>query len=686
MKVTKLLAFVICVFSVNLSLSQESFKHLNKADKAYYSANYKKAVKHYAKALETDTSLHILRYMGKSLLQDGDMVNAANYLEMVALDPSAIPLDYLDYAQCLKRLGAYDSAIDWFEKYREIYPLDLRARNHSLSSYHFKHLSRNSKNPYSFSLKLNDAESILGVTKYKTGVIFSMTDSNGSADFMGSPEVYLDLFYAKVNSEMEFEKVKYLPFNINSNLNDGPASYSETLLTLAFSSNKYVENAQNTLVSRLQIFFSSDESGKWSNPKAFEYNSASYSVAHPAFSPEGDKLFFISDMPGGLGGMDIYMCSLTNDGWSVPLNLGSEINTEADEVFPFVSEGGVLYFSSEGHAGLGGLDVFKSYPFEEFWTKPENIGSPVNSRYDDFGFTKFSNSQAYFISDRIGGEGQADVYYLDLNRFKEFFSVPTKLIESDLVSPITVENLKTNEKETIESSSLEDLVLDVSESGYRVSWNHLGIKKQIIITGKRNENGEYEMFLEGLEGLQVSDFVSTIELIGQPNPEEIKIDQKVWTYLSPAVRKSLSSFETQVPNYAAGADNVIFLDKNGIELVKETYPKSEPLTGKEIFFLDESKANSIIEYKETLDQFIFIYQENRGTENLAIKLVENKEADPSKMEEFGELVENYLIEKGVSPEKINLSWIENTKVLKTEELAAFFEIYITVDSEFSFLE
>jgi outer membrane protein OmpA-like peptidoglycan-associated protein len=145
-------------------------------------------------------------------------------------------------------------------------------------------------------------------------------------------------------------------------------------------------------------------------PEEMPFNSDNYSCGHPSLSVNDSVLYFTSDMPGGYGGADIYLSERTDSGWTAPRNLGPEINTEGNEMFPYIHESGVLYFASNGHLGLGGLDIFKAIPNNEKF-QIENMGYPLNSKYDDFSLTMDEEQKGgYFASNREGGKGDDDIY------------------------------------------------------------------------------------------------------------------------------------------------------------------------------------------------------------------------------------------------------------------------------------
>jgi outer membrane protein OmpA-like peptidoglycan-associated protein len=186
---------------------------------------------------------------------------------------------------------------------------------------------------------------------------------------------------------------------------------------MIFTRNNYKEKAKDGSVN-LQLFSANFVNEKWTNEHPLPFNDKEYSVGHPSLSPDGKTLFFASNMPGGVGGTDIYKSAKQANGtWSTPENLGEDINTEGNEMFPFYHASGILFFASDGHVGLGGLDIFlaqeKSNGFEEI----KNLGAPVNTNKDDFAFIVDKQMKSgYFSSNRDGGKGDDDIYSFNLLR------------------------------------------------------------------------------------------------------------------------------------------------------------------------------------------------------------------------------------------------------------------------------
>ena len=251
----------------------------------------------------------------------------------------------------------------------------------------------------------------------KDQMVFSSSRDSSflvSRKYKWNNQPYLDLYIGKRDSmERDVENVKKLSPAINTKYHEASASFSPDGQTVYFTRNNYKKKLRrdDDGVNHLTLFRSVKENGKWSRPKELPFNSKNYSTGHPAVSPDGKKLYFVSDMPGGLGGTDIYVVDIYEDGeYSKPRNLGTAVNSRRKEMFPYVS-GNALYFSSNRSDGYGGLDVYQSnYRYGEF-DLAVNLGEPINSRRDDFSFIIDEEKKSgYFASNRPGGKGSDDIY------------------------------------------------------------------------------------------------------------------------------------------------------------------------------------------------------------------------------------------------------------------------------------
>ena len=265
---------------------------------------------------------------------------------------------------------------------------------------------------------------------------------------------YLDLYVAKVNKESQEVKnaIKFSK-KINTKYHEASVTFSPDNETMYFTRNNYGKKLKRDKngINNLKIYSSKKVDGEWTEAKELPFNSDAFSTGHPALSPDGKQLYFVSDRPGSLGETDLFVVDVLGSGsFSEPRNLGPEINTERKEMFPFINNK-KLYFSSNGHVGLGGLDIYE-VPFddENGFLEVKNMGKPVNSKKDDFSFIINEETQkGYFASNRRGGKGDDDIYSFsrlipeEIN-YNAIAGVVTELISGDVMPESLVTLLDEN--------------------------------------------------------------------------------------------------------------------------------------------------------------------------------------------------------------------------------------------------
>jgi outer membrane protein OmpA-like peptidoglycan-associated protein len=235
---------------------------------------------------------------------------------------------------------------------------------------------------------------------------------------MWNGQGFLDLYFIDSSTNLKPRILKKL----SPKFHEGPICFSSDKSKVYITKNnisKLRSAKSNSGILNIKLYIADlDSSGNWSNMRECSLNSNDYSIGHPTLSTDGKTMYFVSDMPGGFGGADLYMATVDSSGdLSNPINLGSSINTEGQEMFPWISPDGLFYFSSNGHIGLGGLDVFVTPIAEDKinFSEIRNVGKPLNSQYDDFAITfKNDGKTGYFSSNRPGGKGNDDIYSLDL--------------------------------------------------------------------------------------------------------------------------------------------------------------------------------------------------------------------------------------------------------------------------------
>jgi len=226
---------------------------------------------------------------------------------------------------------------------------------------------------------------------FQEGVIFTSNRQDDRWLSCSNPNDntrFTNLMYAEENQDGEFVNITPLAKNVNEIYHDGVATFDQSGKTVFFSRNNKTKNKLNEI--DLDVMVANVSGTAWSNLKDLPWNTPVTDECHPSLSSDGLKLYFASDRPGGFGGMDIWVSEYNGSTWGEPMNLGSNVNSKKNEIFPFIREDGVLFFASNGHKGKGGLDVFMTQKIVEMddlsWALPRNLGEPVNSKGDDFGF------------------------------------------------------------------------------------------------------------------------------------------------------------------------------------------------------------------------------------------------------------------------------------------------------------
>lgn len=252
---------------------------------------------------------------------------------------------------------------------------------------------------------------------YQNGIVFATSRRTQGLRDDNIDETYFELFYAENDGRGVPLKAKEFSIQMNSQLHEGPVTFSRDGATIYFTRNnlnKGVSKADALGKVRLKIYEAQRGERDWENVKELSFNSDDYSTCHPTLSADGLKMYFSSDREGGLGGMDLWVVERTGEGWSAPINLGPEVNTDKNEVFPFIHSTGNLFFASNGYSGAGGLDLQMIDISGKKWGNVTNLGEPFNSPGDDLGLILDpSGTMGYFASDREGGRGKDDIYLFE---------------------------------------------------------------------------------------------------------------------------------------------------------------------------------------------------------------------------------------------------------------------------------
>ncbi len=426
---------------------------------------------------------------------------------------------------------------------------------------------------------------------YQNGLVYVTSRVKGGAKDPKTGETYFELFYSEFDPNGLPTKPQPFSVNLNSQTHEGPVTFNRSGDILYFTRNNSlngVTKADEKGVSRLKIYEARKGPFDWQDVKELPFNDDKYSVCHPSLSADGRRLYFTSDMPGGYGGYDLYFVERAGSAWSAPINMGQEVNTDKNEVFPFIHESGVLFFSSNGHQGMGGLDIFMIDIGASKWGKVTNLKAPFNSPKDDLGFILGKGGEMGFLaSDRDGGVGKDDIYRFTLKN-----GVGNARPAEKIEAKVLVYNQRTNERifnaEVRIFEQEEDGFLQ-GEEAYDVQLlpspnsNDLNlqlIRKDVYDMTKpnfrtdRNGLGTYEMqdkegytILVNKVGFEVSEITYTAS--SAKSSPTIRVGLKPQECVQLAGRVTAENFNSAIPGAVVRVVNLC----NNSEQVLQTSPK-----------------------------------------------------------------------------------------------------------------
>lgn len=432
---------------------------VKKADQLFESYQYVGAIDSYLQAINNKQgSQQVYQNLADSYYHIYNTTEAAKWYEK-AVQGTSNPETIFKYAQVLKSLGNYTEANIQMNKFSNLLPNDVRAKEFNKNQ-NYKSTLDNAKPLFTVgntSLAANKSNDFGAVLTNNNEIYFVSTRNSSKVD-KWSNVPYIDIFRANKNADGTFSKPEEVN-ELNSAFHDGPVAISEDGNTMFFardghSTKLYEKDAKNKVkVGQLGIYRAIKVNGKWEVKEALPVNSTAYSVSHPSLSKDGKILYFTSNMPGGIGESDIWKIAITENGYGKPENLGTRINTPSREAFPFITDDNQLYFASTGWPGLGGLDVFK-VDLNKNSTAVVNVGKPINTENDDFSLSLNSKLKVgYFSSNRNGSDA---IYQANPICGIEIFPLVTDAKTGKPIEKATVVILDENSKvvATLETNSL----------------------------------------------------------------------------------------------------------------------------------------------------------------------------------------------------------------------------------------
>jgi len=391
---------------------------LNKAEKEYNEYAYADAIAIYEKlAAKGYQEEKMFQRLGNAYYFNADLLNAVVwYDKLFVMNAQQEPEYYYRYAQSLKAVGNYVKSDKMLDEFNKKINTDSRGVLFENNKNYIEQIRINSgRFDISFT-SINSDQSDFGSAFLNHNLVFSSTRQLGKKDlkvFKWTNKSFANLYIAEIKPDGNLINPVLLNKEVNSKFNESSPIFTKDGKTMYFTRNNFlngVRGKDDKNITLLKLYKAQLVNGKWENVKELPFNSDSYSTAHPTLSADERKLYFASDMPGTLGQSDLFSVTINADGtFGKPQNLGSGINTEGRETFPFISGDNELYFATDGRPGLGGLDIFVSKILENgTFDQVQNIGEPVNTNFDDFAFIIDSNTRkGYFSSNKKGND---DIY------------------------------------------------------------------------------------------------------------------------------------------------------------------------------------------------------------------------------------------------------------------------------------
>ncbi len=513
-KVTIVLCTLLTVFT-----AKAQNKHLKRAHKYFERTFYAEAIPLYEKAVKESESFETIKNLADSYYYINNMEKASvNYRYLIKNYRKFVEETYyIKYANTLKAIGKYKNAHNLLRNY---YKKENKEKLAVLIK-EIEYLENVEALGQRFAIEnlgINTPESEFGAIQKGDTIIFAAPRKEIYGKRFGwNGQNYLDIYKTHTNKIYLGDSV-VLPFSdkINSKLHESNIVFTKDGKTAFFTRNNLVKGKRKTdanKVTHVQLYKAEFVNGKWQNINPLPFNSNDFSTEHPTLSIDEKTLYFASDMPNGFGSFDLYAVDIyANGNFGEPKNLGPTINTSKREQFPFISTDNKLYFASDGHPSFGSLDVFVSTISNNGFSKPDNVGFPVNSGYDDFSFyINPKTKEGYFASNRTGGKGSDDIYKiieekpLKIQECQQFISGTITDIDTDallanaLVLLVNKEGKELNRHTTDKNGEFKFTVK--CNDSYTVKASKEGYTKEqkiIVVKKQRAKNHDASMALKSL--------------------------------------------------------------------------------------------------------------------------------------------------------------------------------------------
>ncbi len=537
----------VLIVIMALSMNTLNAQNLQKANKEFELYAFNLAIKSYRAVLEKDpTNVEALSNMANCYFHLNQIDESVQWYKKAVLLDSVKPQTFYNLGMALMNQGNYEDAKKWFMAY---------AKEDAYQGTHYAENCDFAKSllgvPALFRVKkeyLNNAASDFGPAFYSDKVVYASArsdikrnDDKVSSNWTGDAKN--QMFITSLDENGYLRSPVFLRNDYKNEYNEGPVSYSGDGKWVAYTKNNFVNGTRQIPSSGIELSIYVAEvisGGDWRDAKPFEFNGSGFSTGYTFLNEDGTKMYFSSDRPDGYGGYDLYVSLKTGNTWSTPKNLGPTVNSQGNEITPFM-EDGVLYFASDWHPGLGGFDIFKATQSNGIWNKINHLGNAVNSSYDDYSLVyNGRRNLGYFTSNRPGGKGNEDIYQMS--------QLADRVV-------ITVRNAADNKpipNATIDFSACGESVFNTDEKG-QYSFQALpGLDCETVVSKVGFNNFTFTLTSDGRKKLQDIEVL----LIGEGNKYYGKI-------VNASDNSSVGDVHIRVTNKETGERIETVTDKNG---------------------------------------------------------------------------------------------------------------------------
>jgi outer membrane protein OmpA-like peptidoglycan-associated protein/tetratricopeptide (TPR) repeat protein len=591
--------YILLILFVGVAITAQAQNDKTaKADKLYEQLRYVDAAKAYEKLLTKGIRTQdVYTKLGDSYFYNSDFKNAeTNYARAVKRDPQAETL--YRYAQSLKASQKYDLSNTVMNQFASLKPADDRAKEFMANPNYITEIQAMKEVFKTTSLKFNTEASDFSAQQVGDKLYFSSARNENRGTYGWNKEPYLDIYEAIVDAAGIVGKPELIKGEVNTKFHEGTMDITPDGKHMFFTRVDYYKGDYEKATdgeSKLTIYRALNAGGEWRDVATTSLESKEYGVGHPSITKDGKAIFFASEAPGGQGGTDIYKAALKDGKISNPVNLGPSVNTAGDDSFPHMADDGTLYFSSNGHLGLGGLDIFK---YKD--GKVTNMGAPVNSSLDDFGFSySEATGKGYLSSNREGGQGGDDVYGIERIEICEVaVSVTAVDAKTGMPIPGAIVSLQDADNNSMPGQTTDANGVAVFTTDCNLDLTARGAKDAY-------ESGEATLSVTEVETAMVEVMLT---------PEPVIVEDKI---ILNKIYFDLDKSNIR-PDAALELDRLVALMKKypTLEVLAETYADTRGLDSYNLALTDE-RANSIIEYAVS-----------QGIESYRLKAAGRGEANP----------------------------------------------------------